>query len=167
MCKKGFTLIEVLVVVVIIAVLAAIALPQYMRAVEQTRTAEVLSVIRSVANAEEYYFLKNGKYTSETKRFTIDLPVTSKYEVTIDNTDGNYNILGLHKEKGKTVQHFRFFMANINGAKHEGEFLCLAPVDNEDAKTICENLGAQPIGDYEYESGIEARRFAMLKQGGT
>ena len=41
--QKGFTLVEVLVVVFIVGVLAAVALPQYNRSVERARTAEALS----------------------------------------------------------------------------------------------------------------------------
>lgn len=41
--KQGFTLIELLIVVLIIGVLSAIALPQYQKAVERSRTAEALT----------------------------------------------------------------------------------------------------------------------------
>ena len=53
MNKKGFTLIELLVVVLIIGILAAIALPQYFRAVERSRSTEALSLIGSIAAAME------------------------------------------------------------------------------------------------------------------
>jgi len=53
MNKKGFTLIELLVVVLIIGILAAIALPQYFRAVEKSKATEALSIMGSLAAAIE------------------------------------------------------------------------------------------------------------------
>ena len=72
--KMGFTLIELLVVVLIIGILAAIALPQYQKAVEKSKAAQALSLIRSIAAAQENYYMANGSYASGFDELAIDIP---------------------------------------------------------------------------------------------
>ena len=55
--KLGFTLLELMVVVLIIGILAAIALPKYRFAIEKSKFAALKNVVKAVAQAEERYFL--------------------------------------------------------------------------------------------------------------
>ena len=72
--RRGFTLIELIVVVLIIGILAAIALSQYQTAVIKSRTATFLPLISSMVNAEESYFLSNGNYTPDARQLDLQMP---------------------------------------------------------------------------------------------
>lgn len=61
--QKAFTLIELLVVVLIIGILAAIALPQYQKAVTKARFAEAFTNLKTLADAIKVCELENGRNT--------------------------------------------------------------------------------------------------------
>ena len=61
MNKKAFTLIELLVVVLIIGILAAVALPQYQKAVTKSRFAEAFTNLKTIADAVKRCELEYGK----------------------------------------------------------------------------------------------------------
>ena len=86
--KKGFTLLELLVVVLIIGILAGIALPQYRKAVGKAELAQVISATKAVQNAQERYYLVHNQYATTFQALDIDLPNTN---VTCRISDQKYS----------------------------------------------------------------------------
>ena len=91
--NKGFTLIELLVVVLIICILAAVALPQYQKAVMKARVVQELAVFQSFSQAIDLWILENGFPSS-----TIDLTgtdATGALHIDIGTpSSSHYNDLG-------------------------------------------------------------------------
>jgi type IV pilus assembly protein PilE len=66
--EKGFTLIEIMIVVAIIAILAGIALPSYLSSVQKTRRTDAKEALTRTAALEERFFFTNNRYGDDVAR---------------------------------------------------------------------------------------------------
>lgn len=89
MVRKGFTLVEILIVVVILGILAAIVIPQFTNASESAKASSALSQLQTIRSQIELY--KNQHNGAEPDLITNWDQFTSKTDV-----DGTLNPSGLY-----------------------------------------------------------------------
>ena len=132
--QKGFTLIELMIVVAIIGVLSAVAIPQYQNYVARAQVAEGFSLVSSGKMAVAEYYNETGTFPADnaTARLAAANTIIGKYvgSVTVDT--------------GKLTVVFNTTTAH---SKLQGKNFVLVPTDN--GGSISWNCGVGTVGvDY-------------------
>ena len=83
--RKGFTLVELAVVIVIIGVLAAFGVPRFLKSVERSKASESFAYLAAVRGAQERYIAKEGFYATTISALDIN-QATLKYFMSADGT---------------------------------------------------------------------------------
>ncbi len=137
MHKKGFTLLELLIVVIIIGMLATIALPQYVATIEKARSGEAVINIGAIRVALDRYWYQNGALPANDNFATLD----------VDNPNNIINKLYLYsfKDNGTTSSKRKYNVTAIR-LDNPGTWVKWIQIDNITGKlTRSENLGGPTI----------------------
>ena len=163
--RSGFTLIELLVVVLIIGILAAIALPQYEKAVEKSRAAEALLFFNTLEKAERLYYLSNRRYTRNLDKLDIQIPgigrnigygqnnwTTDHFYYWVDAEGFGLN-RGLLKVKASSLNKKYILYLDMDGEKEKtiwcGPYVSdvwPARPDEADVPDICKSIAGRSDG---------------------
>jgi type IV pilus assembly protein PilA len=79
--RKGFTLVELAVVVVIIGVLAAFGVPRFLQSVERSKASEAIAYCSAVRTAQERYLARQGTYADQISKLDIQMPAPKYFTV--------------------------------------------------------------------------------------
>ena len=102
--NKGFTLIELLIVMLIMGVVAAISIPMYMHAMEKSRATEPISLLNTIANAEQRYKIAAQEYTDQLPDLDIHIEPYTQGNMTPSTFDTEYFDFTLEQEKAIAVR---------------------------------------------------------------
>ena len=157
---RGFTLIELLVVVLIIGILAAVAVPQYQKAVYKSRAVEAITMLKAITQAEEVYYLANNEYTDDISKLDVEVPVAlmSKNMAGAFENKYSYGCSKLRcdaRVNNANMPSFQYNFRHIDTIT-AGFRYCHLKSDsdvekNKTAKSICQSMGKVDNTSYDAE----------------
>ena len=97
--EKGFTLIELMIVIAIIGILAAIAIPQFNSYRKKSYNASAMSDLRNAATAEEAYFVDAQTYGADS---ALSINTGQNVHLSASGDTDSYTITAYHSSGDKT-----------------------------------------------------------------
>ena len=134
--KQGFTLMELIIVMVIVGILVVVALPQYQRSAERGRSLVGLANVRSVADRLNAYYILHDTYPSESEFNDL------KFDLTKDSLFANPSYVDVGKveivRNPNSGWNYKFRVDLSIGEIQK--ILCQNTSETED---VCEELGLE------------------------
>ena len=145
--KKGFTLLEMLIVIMIIGVLTGFALPKYQTAVDQSRYSALIPLAKSVKDSQETFYMANGDYSSVFSGLDVQLPGSAEISGGTASLENGVNLEINIEEDYKFVKASKDGMDNnyvvyfTNSFNFPKEIHCEALTESQRANVLCDTMG--------------------------
>ena len=81
--RKGFTLIELMIVVVIIGILAALAIPRFMQATTKSKQSEAKGILKQIYTMERAYRQETDNYSADLNAIGVEIPANPRYQYVV------------------------------------------------------------------------------------
>lgn len=91
--RKGFTLIELMIVVVIIGILAALAIPRFMQATTKSKQSEAKQLLKQIYTMERAYRQETGNYSLDLNTIGVEIMANARYGYVITSNDVTMDFL--------------------------------------------------------------------------
>ena len=148
MTKKGFTLLELLIVVLIIGLLASIALPQYQLAVDKAKFSNFQSLVKSIETAFDGYYLIHDEYPNNFNELDINFDSSYEHRNYLDREgcvifNDSYCCVGIPIDGNQSMN----LICGKNDytlayAYYSNRRYCISANGNHRTQRLCENLNS-------------------------
>jgi len=168
--NKAFTLVELLVVILIIGILAAIAVPQYQKAILKARLHQGVSLVESLYQAQQAYYLQHGDFATDIDDLDVSIPKDESCEKTQNSSQSfytcDYGKIGFwdgptnaqYQAPDYKIAYLHFFKERYNTSSlvnsftfEAGKRYCYGRIASKTAQEICVSMG----GVYQTEAKNE------------
>jgi prepilin-type N-terminal cleavage/methylation domain-containing protein len=163
--RWGFTLVELMIVVVILGILAAIAIPSFNRYTKRSKTSEALGNIRAIYQGQMTYFqrsLEHGtgpRFASAANYTPNNNPGSSKYPArpTIWTSDPQWTAIGFSID----VPHYYAYASYTSGTGEGAYFYsrAIGDLDNDDNQSTFSITGTVVNGEIRRDQIIVTREL--------
>ena len=142
----GFTLLELLIVVLVIAVLVAVAVPLYKHAVLKSRFSTIMPVVKNVADAQEVYYLGNNYYAESMDLLDITPPAPQEVILSVST--------------GQQYEGYNYVMARHVGVPNAHYVIYQDKSANFPAERHCEASKTDPQTLWLCSKGLNGTRIS-------